>query len=78
MSVDAVLSLVKKEARAPVVVAALVIAALALLVWGPRWEAQAAVDKRQDDGAAHIHQDMRAVLKALGVPHQHHERDEEE
>lgn len=72
MSAQAVLSLMKREARASVIVAALVVTALALFVWGPKWEAQAEVDKRQDSRAADIHQDVRAVLKALGVKHPRH------
>lgn len=76
MSLAHVLALVRKDAQAAVVVAALVVGALALLVWGPRWDAQASVDKRQDKGAVELHRDMRAVLRALGVPHPRHDEED--
>ena len=73
MSLGHVLSLVRKDAQAAVVVAALVLGAVALFVWGPRWDAQAGVDQRQDSRASDIHQDVRAILKALGAAHPRHD-----
>ena len=73
MSLGHVLSLVRKDAQAAVVVAVLVLGAVAVFVWGPRWDAQAALDQRQDSRAADIHQDVRAILKALGAKHPRHD-----